>query len=119
MASRSPSAGRTGSSPPNMPDLNLDGTGGLNLGTPLLSGPLQPVYNPYDNLASFGMPLMFGVSADAAKANALSTSSNPADQRTAKGLKQDAGNVWSYLPSVGFQNPYSAAKTNKKEPQPS
>ena len=102
-----------------MPDINLDGTGGLDLGTPLLSGPLQPVWNPYDNLASFGMPLFPGVSADAAKAAALSTSSDPADQRTVKGLNQDAGSVWNYLPSVGFQNPYSSNKGKKKDPQPS
>lgn len=73
----------------------------------------------YDYISVFGMPMAGGVDSSATRATALEASRNPSDQRTAQGLRQDARNAWSFLPTVGFSNPYSSPKQSKTPKQDS
>lgn len=73
----------------------------------------------YDYIAAFGMPTGGGVDSSAQRATSLEASRNPSDQRTAQGLRQEAKNAWSFLPTVGFSNPFSSTKEKNTPKQAS
>jgi hypothetical protein len=73
----------------------------------------------YDYIVAFGMPTAGGVNASADRATILEASHNASDQRTAQGLRQEAKNVWSFLPTIGFSNPFSSPQEKKTPKQDS
>lgn len=98
-----------------MPEINLDGTGILSLGDPLVLGESAPLNHFADLIVSGGMPLKGGVSESIDGASDLEDSSNYNDRLKVEGYRQSQKNVWDYLPLGGLLTGKGKKSKSKKK----